>query len=65
MSLQRLGEDFEKAIKKIQSRRMIGPDLGFPRPTSCARLTDAIVKEPEWKIIEDKLTKAIRRERVL
>ena len=65
MSLQRVGKDFEKALKEIQGRRMTGPDKGFPRPTSCARLTDAIVKEPEWKIIEDKLTKAIRRERVL
>ena len=64
MSLQRIGKDFERALREIQSKRMAGPDMGLPRPTSCERLTDAIVKEPEWKSIETKLIQAQRKEKV-
>ena len=64
MSLQRVGKDFEKALREIQSKRMAGPDRGFPRPTSCERLTDAITREPEWKIIEARLINAQRKEKV-
>lgn len=44
---QKIGELFDKELREIQFKRMVGVDKLFNHPVSRARLTDVIFKDIE------------------
>jgi len=57
---QRVSDDMLKEVREIQRLR-INNRLDPPtRPLSMPRITSAMVKEPEWKLFKDRITKLPR-----
>ena len=58
----KIGEEFIKELREIKALRRIDVDKDLPREISDARITDGLVKFPEWKLLKDKLVKEPRIE---
>ncbi len=60
--LQKVGKEFTKEIKEIITLRRPGVDRNFPREISFEKVTNGIVKDPEWESIKKRLLKEPRKE---
>jgi hypothetical protein len=60
--LSRLGKNFEKELREIKILRRMDVDKKFSKEIGNARLTDGILKFPEWNILKQKLIKEPRKE---
>lgn len=56
------GKDFHKELSEIQKKRWMGIDKTKPKPVSTTRLTNKMVKYPEWIALKNKLLREPRKE---
>jgi hypothetical protein len=58
--LQRISCNFDKELDEIRKIRFSSVDSDLQRPLGRERITEGIIKMPEWRIIKERLTKENR-----
>lgn len=58
--LAKVGKNFDEELREIKIGRRVGVDKKFPKEISTERLTDGIIKFPEWQDLKIKLMKEPR-----
>lgn len=62
-TIQAIGQDFNRELEEIRKIRFSSLDRDLQRPISKARLTDGLVKMPEWNILKEKLINEKRKDK--
>jgi len=62
--MSKVGILFHKEMREIKIERRLGIDKNYPKELSNERLTDAIIKQPEWPLIKNRLEKLPREEEI-
>lgn len=60
--ISRIGKEFDRELKEIIRIRRLDIDKNLPREIGMSRITNGIIKFPEWDILKKKLMKEPKKE---